>query len=81
MQDESKKHGPDIINIYDLGFHDEWPEVLDAIIDIQNSGKLDETSVRMIRMVLDGWSFREIGREFNLSHNTIIKRLKEIIGG
>lgn len=70
-----------IISTYELGFHDQWPEVLDAIVDMQNSGNLDEHRLKILLMVLDGWSFREIGRALGISHNTVIKHLKDITGG
>ena len=69
-----------IINSYELGFHDQWPEVLDAIVDMQNSGNLDKHRLKILLMVLDGWSFREIGRALGISHNTVIKHLKDITG-
>ena len=66
---------------YALGLHDDWPAVVAMLIDLGNSPSLDETSLRILRLALDGYSFREIGRMLGMSHNTAIKKLRDLVKG
>jgi len=64
---------------YALGFHDEWPDVVTIIADLQSSPKADDMALRILRLALDGYSFREIGKMLGISHNTAIKKLRDIL--
>ena len=64
---------------YSLGFHDEWPDVVAVLADLQSSPKTDEIGLRILRLALDGYSFREIGKMLGMSHNTALKKLRDML--
>lgn len=78
---------PDISNTdllpdrYTLGFRDDWPTLVAALVDLGNSPGIDDTALRILRLTLEGYSFREIGKMLGMSHNTAIKKLKLLIKG
>ncbi len=69
----------EIINRYNLGFHEGWPDVVNSIIDLQNARNLDEITLKILSLALEGYSFREIGKMLSMSHNTAIRKLKELV--
>ena len=78
----TSKPAKDVIpDLYGLGFHDDWPSVVGALVDLENSSKYDETTFRILQLALEGYSFREIGKMLGMSHNTAIKKLRELIKG
>jgi hypothetical protein len=80
MGDKSKPDGP-LPDRYALGFHEEWPAVVAVLIDLESSPNFDEITHRILRLALDGYSFREIGKMLGMSHNTAIKKLRNLING
>ena len=70
-----------ITDRYALGLHDEWPDVVTTLIDIENSRCNDPQAMAILKLALDGYSFREIGKMLGVSHNTAIKKLRELIKG
>jgi len=66
---------------YTLGFRDDWPSLVNILVDLKNSANYDETSIRVLRLLMDGYSFREIGKILGMSHNTAIKKLRLLITG
>lgn len=72
---------PSIVDRYELGLFENWDSVVELMVDLENSGKLDDTTLSILNMTLDGFSFREIGKKLGISHNTAIKRLRELMEG
>ena len=79
-EDENNSTDP-LPDRYALGLHDDWPAVVAALIDLENSPNIDEDSLRILRLALDGYSFREIGKMLGMSHNTAIKKLRNLVKG
>jgi len=78
MSDKSNPYDP-FPDRYTLGFHDEWPDVVTVLADLESSPKADEMALRILRLALDGYSFREIGKMLGISHNTALKKLRDML--
>jgi hypothetical protein len=64
-----------------LGLRDDWPLLVTVLVDLENSPGHNQITLRILRLALEGYSFREIGKMLGMSHNTAIKKLKQLING